>query len=221
MSLIYACRTFRIRPQSWPQASAHIFGPGAKAVADAGGKFYGLWTPLIGLASNRGIAITAWPDADAADRQGDLLFDGMAELLDADGERLQPTARPTQFRPPREPGIYAFRWFDLQAAHWPEFLQLSRDAWPAFENAFAAEILGFWRSLDVAEPEARVLLLTRYPSLEAWERSRHDFRTEDERATADRFRRRRELTDTTLVVTMQLATSAAAASRAFGSKPGS
>src|SRR5512146_1568902 len=127
MPLTHAYSTFRIQPRSWAKASAHIFGPGGTAVSDAGGKVYGLWTPLIGFASNRGIAITAWPDPEAADRQDDLLLDGMPELLDCDGERLDPTARPTLFRPPREPGIYAFRWFDLHAADWPEFLELSRE----------------------------------------------------------------------------------------------
>ena len=66
-------------------------------------------------------------------------------------------------------------------------------------------VLGFWRSLDVPAPAARVLLLTWYPSLAVWENSRGyspDTKTEPE--TWKRFVRRAELTDATIVFTTQL-----------------
>ena len=78
---------------------------------------------------------------------------------------------------------------------WAEFADLSERAWPGFESSYDAHICGFFRSLDVRPPDARVLLLTRYASLAVWEASR----------TADtgrsEFQRRHKLTRSTIVCT--------------------
>ena len=85
---------------------------------------------------------------------------------------LAPTTRPTDAAPPEATGVVALRWFELAAADWDEFLDLSVGAWPAFEEAFDATILGLFRAVDVAEPDALALLVTRYASLATWEESR-------------------------------------------------
>ncbi len=125
-------------------------------------------------------------------------------------ERLVATARPeTPARPSFTGGVLALRWFDLAAADWPEFLDLSVQAWPAFEAANSARILGLFRSLDCAEPDARALLVTWYGSLAVWERSRGTVRaTEgDEAAAGRRFVRRHEITRRSVVRVCPLTTS--------------
>jgi hypothetical protein len=101
--------------------------------------------------------------------------------------------------PPSKRGVYAHRWFELSERDWPEFVSLSEGAWPDFEASFEAEIHGFWRSLEAAATKARVLLLTNYPSLAVWERSRRPTS-----AAGERFARRHQLTEYTVVVTTQL-----------------
>ena len=101
-------------------------------------------------------------------------------------------------------GVVALRWFELPAADWDEFLDLSVGAWPGFERAYEAQILGLFRSVDVAAPLARALLVTRYRSLAEWERSREagasDGAGSGEVAEAGRrFRRRHQLTTSTVV----------------------
>jgi hypothetical protein len=119
------------------------------------------------------------------------------------GERLRATARPSGISPLGAGGLFAHRWFELASSDWDEFLALSSEAWPAFEREYGATIEGFFRSDDVAEPDARVLLVTRYPSLTAWEQSRGALRnpTGDVAEAGRRFLRRRELTRRTIVRT--------------------
>ena len=121
------------------------------------------------------------------------------DVVESKVERLIATVRPTEPTPPTKPGVYAHRRFEIQERDWPEFLDLSESAWPSFESDFGVEVVGFWRSLDVEPPRARVFLLTYYPDLSTWERSRRP--TKDAR---ERFVRRHELTEHTVVVTTEL-----------------
>jgi len=126
-------------------------------------------------------------------------FDG-ADVTER--RQLVATARPDDATPPAlDPGVLALRWFELDSSDWPEFLDLSTNAWPAFEQAYDARILGLFRSLDLPEPQAGALLVTWYPSLSAWERSRGTLRaTEGGEAEAGRkFLRRREITKRSIV----------------------
>ena len=115
--------------------------------------------------------------------------------------RLQPTVRPVE-RPAGldASGVYAHRWFDLAAADVEELIALSEGAWPEFEAATpGTRVIGLFRSLDAAEGRARVLLLTYYPSLADWERSRATGG-----AARAAFARRHQLTDSTIVRTYRL-----------------
>jgi hypothetical protein len=96
-------------------------------------------------------------------------------------------------------GVFAHRWFELDPADWDEFLALSTEAWPAFESAYGAKIVAFLRSED--DP-GRVLLITRYPSMAAWEESRGVLRQDME--AGRKFLRRRELTRRSIVRTGRL-----------------
>jgi hypothetical protein len=198
MNETYAYLRFRIRPRTWPAVIEAARSKGASAVASGGGRLIGLFTGQIGVASDAGLALVLWPGSSAAP-----LLSEAPDVLDVRQERLVATVRPTAPATLTRPGVYAHRWFDLCEADWAEFLELSQGAWPAFERAYDAEIQGFFRSLDAAPPRARVLLLTRYASLAEWSRSREAV-DDGTRESARRFRRRHELTESTVVVTTEL-----------------
>lgn len=200
----YDYRTLRVAPRSWRRVAERKPAIVSTVVA-AGGTLYGVWTGQIGLGANEGVLITAWPDQEGLDKSGALGAEIIEQLVAQTGERLVATVRPERPEPPVRPGIYAHRWFELAERDWAEFLSLSEAAWPEFESSYGAQILGLFRSLDTKAPRARALLLTYYPSLAVWERSRGEG---DPSATArglrQRFARRHELTDSTIVRTTHL-----------------
>jgi hypothetical protein len=171
----------------------------ASSVRAAGGSLFGLWRGEIGFHNDEGVVMTAWP---ARSEPGHAATDGIPGVLESSVERVEATVRPLEPEPPTDHGIYAHRWFETTEQHWPEFIDLSQAAWPDFEGAFpGVQIVGLWRSLDCSEPLVRVLLITRYPTLGVWERSRP---YEAERVPGidearRRFLRRAELTDRTIV----------------------
>ena len=195
----YEVRRIRISPRAWPRVIEEITTQGAKRVDEAGGLLYGLFTPQIGLPANEGIVITHWPGAGAEAPTQSPVTEGITDVLEASVERLVATVRPTEPVPASKGGVYAHRWFELKETDWPEFVSLSEAAWPDFEGAFECEVHGFWRSLEASEAKARVLLLTNYSSLAVWERSRRPTS-----AAGERFARRHQLTEYTVVVTTQL-----------------
>jgi hypothetical protein len=157
----------------------------AAALRAAGAVVVGAWRGAgsIGWWDDETVVLAGWP--------------GGAEHGEVDGDRLRATARPTAIAPLAPGGVFAHRWMHFDPAAWDEVLELSTGAWPAFERAYGATIEGFLRS----EAGDRVLLITRYPSVAAWETSRGIVREEgvDEREAARRFARRRELTTRAIV----------------------
>jgi hypothetical protein len=204
MNEVYEYLRIKIKPRSWPKVIEQINQKGSKAFEKRGGKLYGLWVSQIGLPSEEGVVMTTGPRERPIKNEINPVIAGIEDILDYQGERLAATVRPVEPIAPTRPGIYAHRWFDILDSNWNEFLELSEGAWPTFEKSFDAEIIGFWRSLDVQPPKARVLLLTRYPSLAVWEISRRGYHSQAELDTLKRFRRRHELTESTCVVTMAL-----------------
>lgn len=157
---------FRTAPRAL-QTDAEAVRQGFASRAKAGGgKLFGCWGSLVGLglARDEGIAVTAWPDRAAAE--------AAAAVADAERHMMEATVRPTSDDPPAYPGIYVFRWFDTSAADWEAFRDISDAAWPNMEEVFDVNICGFWRSLEVAAPDAKTLLLTRYKDLAEWDASR-------------------------------------------------
>ena len=151
---------------------------------------WGVFSPQIGDLSESLVAVVAVPGG----------WVGTAPPVGVTIESMEPltaTVRPTTAEPlPADDGVYAHRWFDIDPADWDEFLALSEGAWPGFEAANpGVRIHGFFRA-----GADRVLLVTRYPSLAAWESSRNA--TDD--AGGANFRRRHQLTKTTIVRTYRL-----------------
>lgn len=119
--------------------------------------------PWLALLGGRGIGFTT--DEIPVILSPGQQIDGLE-----DATPLTPTVRPTDDTPPQPKGVVALRWFELETSDWDEFLDLSVNAWPAFESAYEANILGLFRDPDT--DVARALLVTRYASLNEWERSR-------------------------------------------------
>ncbi|MGI9356504.1 MAG: hypothetical protein ACR2PF_15255 [Rhizobiaceae bacterium] len=138
----------------------------AERAAASGGKLFGCWRSMVGLglARDEGIAVTSWPTEELA--RGVPAVDGAEHYV------LETTVRPKTDLEPELHGVSVFRWFDVPAADWEAFRDISDAAWPNMEEVFDVNICGFWRSLDVMPPESRTLLLTRYADLSVWEASR-------------------------------------------------
>jgi hypothetical protein len=111
---------------------------------------------------------------------------------------LEPTVRPATSQTFRTGGVHAHRWFHTHPDQADELIQLSAEAWPAFEAAFDATIEGLFRDQD--EP-GRLLLITWYASVAEWERSRSVAQASDGDLGRARlnFQRRRELTSRQIV----------------------
>jgi hypothetical protein len=195
----YEYRRIRIERAAWRKVAQAVHGECADAVARAGGVLFGLWRGEIGYHSDDGILMTGWPPRTETDQS---TTDGLPSVMDSTVERLVATVRPAAPEPPADDGVYAHRWFETSETNWPEFVELSSAAWPDFEGAFpGTRIVGLWRSLDAPPPTVRVLLITRYPTLAVWERSRP---YEAERVPGvdearRKFMRRAELTERTIV----------------------
>ncbi len=199
----YEYRRIRVAPRSWRRVGPALHERSA-AVEAAGGVLFGVFVGQIGLGANEGVVLTAWPER-AALENARVVVAGVDEVIESRVERWTSTVRPVEPKPPEAAGVYAHRFFELRDESWPEFLELSDGAWPSFERTNGVRVLGFWRSLDVEPPQARVLLLTWYPSLAVWENSRgHRPDTKTEPETWQRFVRRAELTEDSVVFTTQL-----------------
>lgn len=167
---MYEYRTVRIERAGWPRFSRSVFGACSEQTVAAGGSVSALFAGVIGLATDEGVLLRAWPD-------GEALINNAARTLTVQGlvesrvEALQATVRPTGTAKPTEPGVYAHRWFWVRDEDRDEFVRLSVEGvWPFFE-ADGCEIIGLWRDLARAS-DARLLLITRYHSVAHWERTR-------------------------------------------------
>jgi hypothetical protein len=197
----YVHHAIACAPRAWAQAGRAI---AALDWAGQGGLLYGLWRSQIGRPRDELTALTAWADAGAADRAA-ALIGTVAEVRTAHSLQLRATLRPLEPVPPRRQGNYAFRWFELAEAHWPEFESLCAAAWPGFEAAYDSQVVGLWRGTADAPGRVRSLLLTRRPDLAMWERSKQP-QGEAEGEVRRQLSRRYDLCDDTWVHTTTLIT---------------
>lgn len=170
----------------------------------AGGALYGLWRSQIGRPRDELTAVSVWPAAGAAEA-AEALIRGANGVRSVQSLAMRATLRPLDPEAPRRQGNYAFRWFELAATHWDEFLTLCAEAWPGFEDAYDSQVIGLWRAVADEPGRVRALLLTRRPDLAMWERSKLPANAA-EQAVRDRLSRRYDLCDDTWVHTTTLLT---------------
>lgn len=208
MSDVYEYRTIRIARAGWPPLARSVHREIAASLHASDGSMFGLFGGLIGFASDEGVILSAWPDADTLGADAAKILAAAPGIIESTSERLTPTVHPINRSPIARaaPGdVYAHRWFWLQPQDWPEFVTLSEEGvWPYFESD-GCRIVGLWRSTEPG-PLARALLITRYPSVAHWERTRLQSREApagaDPRlyaAARDAGRRRAALTERSIV----------------------
>jgi len=203
MTDIYVHARVLAAPRQWQAVADTLCNQGTARLRDAGGELYGVWRSQIGRPSDELTVLTVWPDGAAATPAMDTLLAGVADVAACESETMTPTLRPDRPDPPRRQGNYAFRWFELPADHWPEFLDLCTAAWPGFESSYDSQVIGLWQCLDEATGRRRSLLLTRRPDLAMWERSKIP-QGEAEAEVRRQLSRRYDLCDDTYVYTTTL-----------------
>jgi hypothetical protein len=171
MADVYEYRTIRIERGAWRALASSVGGSFGEATSNAGASMYALFAGMIGIASDEGVLMRTWPDGDAYTSRAERTLAALAGVVESRAERLVAGVRPLDASPPRSDGVYAHRWFWLQPQDWAEFQRLSEDGvWPYFESD-GCSIIGLWRSAEPG-PLAKALLITRYPSVAHWERTR-------------------------------------------------
>ena len=155
-------------------AAQHIATAGAAAAQLSGGRLFGVFSPVIGLSQSLIVAVTEWPDEPSADATGHTVLAGLAQAETRERDIWTPTLRPAPGERPTETGgYYSHRAFDIKAADWDRFRDLSAEAWGNWEATHAARTVGFWLCRRPPGPGlVRVRLMAWYESLDAWDRSR-------------------------------------------------
>lgn len=146
----------------------------AELATTTNGALFGCWRSLVGLGLGRdeGLALLSFDSIAAAAAAREAARAMATQKLEVtQAQHLEATVRPTSDSPPEYPGVYVFRWFEVNNADWADFRDLSDAAWPNMESVFDVNICGFWRSQEQRD-DTHVLLLTRYADLSVWEASR-------------------------------------------------
>lgn len=169
---------------------------------------YGIWRSQIGQPRDTLNVMTVCADAAAGRTAFAEMTGGIAGITSHNDTLLEPTLRPADATPPKRQGNFAFRWFETEERHWPEFLDLCAAAWPGFEASYDSQVIGLWKVRDQTKPRdgiVRSLLMTRRPDLAMWERSKLP-QGEEEEAVRAKLNRRYDICNSTYVYTTTLLT---------------
>ena len=164
-------------------------------IASSGGEVLGLFAPQLGWRSRQAALLLGWR-SDAPDRERAVEALRTAPgVRSAQRHRSEATARPAASDRPQPGGIYVHRWFVVETAAVPEFVELSVQGWRDFEARFDTRIFGLFATeradQDRKDGVTRLLLITRYRDHGVWEASR-DPSTEAMAAFARRQRLTRD-----------------------------
>lgn len=202
MTHTYVYHRILAEPREWQATAAALT---KLNLADGG--LFGVWRSQIGRARDELTAVTFWPSRTSALQGKHIVERELPPVRSLESFVLSPTLRPVQPEPPQRQGNYAFRWFQLPAHHWPEFLELCTAAWPRFEASYDSQVVGLWRMNGGENGQVDSLLLTRRPNLAMWERSKIP-EGEAETEVRQQLSRRYDLCDSTYVYTTTLITAA-------------
>jgi len=184
-------------PAGTPPARAFAEQVRARAseIAAGGGEVLGLFTPQLGWHSRQAALLFGWrPDAPGREAVVAGLH-GAPGVRSHERHKAEATARPKPEDRPQPGGIYVHRWFVVETAAVPEFVELSVQGWRDFEARFETRIFGLFATersgQDRRDGVTRLLLITRYRDHGVWEASR-DPSTEAMAAFARRQRLTRD-----------------------------
>ncbi|MDP7381998.1 MAG: hypothetical protein QGF33_11615, partial [Alphaproteobacteria bacterium] len=112
MTEVYEYCRFRTPAHALRQQPAHWRRMFQDRAGSGGGHVYGVWASMVGLglARDEGIAMTRWPDTEAAN--------AAQPVADAHCHLLAATVRPDGPPPATFPGLSVFRWFEVAAEDW-------------------------------------------------------------------------------------------------------
>ncbi len=198
MNDTYCFLHLRGAERNWQPLKETLDSRLAPSWKEAGIATWGIWYGLFGVASNELIVMGA-SRAQRSLEEFTAPLTGIAEIQQF--ELLTNTVRPMDTQPCEQPGLYVFRFFAVQHKDVDEIVQLSNEAWKSFENVenYNAEPQGLFCQQDRSEAFGRMLLVTWYDGLQSWQTSR---RPPD--AARDNFRRRHELTRSTVAIATRL-----------------
>ena len=186
--------------RNWQPLFDHLTATTLPVLAGAGVHRWGAWSGLFGIGSNELVLMTS---ADAATDHARLLDAQLAGVPGAVVEHhlLEPTVRPDTVSALTRPGLYVFRFFDVDNADVDEIARLSLDAWTTFEatSEYQAEPQGLFCLRDRRAARGLMLLCTWYDGLESWQVSRAP-----PPEAAENFRRRHVLTHGTIAYATRL-----------------
>jgi hypothetical protein len=158
---------------------------------------WGIWEGLFGVGSNELIVVAA----AAGDRPEAAFTDALNGVEVLEVLVLTPTVRPLGTGPCEKPGLYVFRFFDVDNEHVDQIAALSSDAWNTFENTenYQAQPQGLFAQQDRSTVQGRMLLVTWYDGLNSWQTSR-----KPAPAAMESFLQRRALTHGTRALATRL-----------------
>jgi hypothetical protein len=200
MNATFCFTRLKGRERNWQPLAESLVQAVLPPLARHGVRRWGIWSGLFGIASNELVLMTS---ADAAVRHYALLNERIAAAPCTIVEQhlLRPTVRPTDREPPARPGLYVFRFFDVNNADVDEIAKLSLEAWTTFEttDAYRAQPQGLFCQNDRTDARGIMLLCTWYDGLESWQTSRSP-----PPEAAGNFRRRHQLTFSTIAYAADL-----------------
>lgn len=205
LNKIYVHHKIECDPRCWSQVADQIQQIKSSQTTESEPTLYGIWRSQIGLPRDTITVISTWPNADTAKSESTHIHNQLELVQRSSATIMVPTLRPKTTKPPVIQGNYAFRSFETPKENFEEFLKLSEDAWPSFENSYDSQVIGLWRLADNQNKNILTLLLTRRPDLSMWERSKIP-RTPEEIITRQKLSRRYDLCEKTVVYTSTLLT---------------
>ena len=167
-----------------------------RIIADEHPSSWGVFPGLFGLATNELYWVLSGEDTG--------LPEWMGEFEIVSQTSLTATVRPQDFVPRTTPGIYVFRWFQVDRSKIDEVVRLSNEAWRTFEGGFDTEVQGLFEvkpDFTVGEVDCAMLLVTWYRDLSVWQ----DSRAPDPEAR-ERFIARQQLLDSAVPIATRLET---------------
>lgn len=177
------------------QAIAALRGPAFGADILAG------FAIQIGMSINTVPVLMRLPEG-AADSGPLAALEGLAEVRSLTSWRMTAVAERALAALRPEGGVYTNRWFHVRRDGVAEFEDDTLSAWDDFEARTGAEVIGLWKTAP-REDVVSYLLIARYDTLDAWDKSRFFNRTDDARDAGwmERFRRRRDMMVDSSVIT--------------------